>query len=441
MNRVTHPGLTATLLLAALTTACAAGDTAETAREAWSVGGLTPVEAPVSGASGEPNLVAGPGGVFLSWIEPMAGGSHALRFARWDGGGWGPAGTVAEREDMFVNWADFPAFVALDEQTLAAHWLQKSGSGTYAYDVRMALSRDGGRSWSEDVIPHRDGIQAEHGFVSLLPLDAEVGVSWLDGRYTVDGEPMTLRFTTLSPDGTLGESVLLDSSVCDCCQTGLARTDAGPIVVYRNRTGDEVRDIAIVRRVDGEWTEPTLVHDDGWVIPGCPVNGPSIEAAGDRVAVAWFTGAPLDPEAAREDIRNAGEQGRVLAAFSDDGGATFSPPVRVDDGQAMGRVDLVLLDDGSAMVAWLERVEGSAEVRARYVDEEGTGPTTSITTTAAQRASGFPRMVRDGEALFFAWTEAGDTARVRTATARLERGDRVAQGELPEAGGGAGGGR
>lgn len=385
------------------------------------IAGLDTVPTPAGVFSGEPNLATGPDGLYLSWLERTDTG-HALRFARWEGDGWGDPGTVMDRSELFVNWADFPAMTVLDDGTLAAHWLQKSGPGTYSYDVRMALSRDGGRSWSEDVIPHRDGVEAEHGFVALAPVDGAVGVTWLDGRETVDGKPMTLRFTTLDPAGELGPSVLLDASACDCCQTGLAVTDAGPIVAYRDRTEDEVRDIAVVRRVGGEWTEPRIVHDDGWVIPGCPVNGPAIDARGQRVAVAWFTGAPLSADAERDAVRQAGERGRVLAAFSDDAGATFGEPVRVDDGEAMGRVHLALLDDGSALVTWLERVEGAAEVRVRHVDTDGVGAATAITGTDAQRASGFPRMARVDDRLFFAWTEPGERPRVRTATAALRQG-------------------
>ncbi len=382
----------------------------------------TAVQSPAGPDSGEPNLVASPAGVYLSWLEGTDTASYALRFARWEGDAWGEPGQVMDRNDLFVNWADFPAFTALEDGTLAAHWLQKSGSSPYAYDVRVATSRDGGETWSEGSVPHRDGVSAEHGFVSLYPLGAEIGMSWLDGRETVGGEPMTLRFTTVSPDGELGPEALLDSSVCDCCQTGLATTSNGPIVVYRDRTAEEVRDIHVVRRVDGEWTAPMAVHEDGWVIPGCPVNGPSIDARDDDVAVVWFTGAPLDSTAGREEIRAAGSQGRVLAAFSQDAGATFSEPVRVDEGGAMGRVDLVLLDSGTAVVTWLERVNGAAEIRVRPVSADGAGPLTPVTGTAAERASGFPRMVHSGDRVFFAWTEGGEEPTVRTATARLPGG-------------------
>ena len=356
--------------------------------------------------SGEPNLFTDGRDAYLSWLEPSSDGRHALRFARWEGEGWSEPGTVMDRDSLFVNWADFPAMAALPDGTLAAHWLQKSGASTYAYDVRMALSHDGGESWSEDVVPHRDGVQAEHGFVSLFPLGDSVGAIWLDGRATPDGEPMTLRFTTIAPDGGLGEEVLLDASTCDCCQTSVARATAGPVVAYRDRTADEVRDIYVARQVDGRWTEGRLVHDDGWTIAACPVNGPSIDADGERVAVAWFTGAD-------------GEPGAVRVAFSGDGGATFGPPVRADDGRPVGRVALLLLEDGDALLAWVEDADQGADIRVRRVGDDGAGPSAALTATSAARASGFPRMARLGDRILFAWTEPGEESRVRTAVAPI----------------------
>ena len=53
-------------------------------------------------------------------------------------------------------------------------WLEKSGSGTYAYDVRMATSKDGGRTWSKPFLLNRDGRKTEHGFVTLALLMARL---------------------------------------------------------------------------------------------------------------------------------------------------------------------------------------------------------------------------------------------------------------------------
>ena len=398
-------------------------------------GGRAPVTdlhtlpSPAATLSGEPNLAVDPDGVVhLSWLEPSEAG-HALRFARLEDGAWGPPGTIIDRPDLFVNWADFPslAFFGDEGSTVAAHWLEMSASGTYTYDVRMAISRDGGESWSDDIVPHRDGVAAEHGFVSLVPLPAaaegagpaEPGLAalWLDGRATVDGDPMTLRFTTLDASGTLGPEQRLDASVCDCCQTAMARTASGLVAAYRDRTADEVRDIYVARYIDGEWTEGRPVHDDGWVIAGCPVNGPALAARGDTVIVAWFTAAETsgDGAASRDEVRAAGEHGRVLAAFSTDGGASFGPPVRVDDGAAMGRVDVLAPEAGSAVVSWLERTGSGAEIRVRRVGTDGVGPAAVVAGATAERATGFPRMVRAGDRVVFAWTASGEEGGVRTA--------------------------
>jgi hypothetical protein len=378
------------------------------------------LDAPAGPGSAEPNLALGSDGFYLTWLEPADSGRHALRFARWNEGGWSEPGTIVERDDLFVNWADFPSLLVLDHGAMAAHWLERSGPSTYAYGVRMAISRDSGATWGDVVVPHRDSARAEHGFVSLFPVDEGVGAVWLDGRATVDGDPMTLRFTALSPAGEPGPERLLDESTCDCCQTGTALTDDGPVVVYRGRTADEVRDIRIVRRVDGRWTHPEPVHRDGWVIDACPVNGPAIDASGRRVAVAWFTAATPED---RPDPQDRTDHGRVLLAFSEDGGATFGEPVRVDGGGAMGRVDVELMTDGAAVV-WLERTAAGAAVRFLILDLAGR-PITGATlgSTSASRVSGFPRMVAAGNRLLFAFTEpATDSTATRVRTLHAELG-------------------
>ena len=138
-----------------------------------------------------------------------------------------------------------------------------------------------------------------------------------------------------------------------------------------------------------------------------PVNGPAIAARDRRVALAWFT-AP-------------GDSARVNVAFSDDAGATFSAPVRIDDGTPAGRVDVALLPDGGALVTWVERVGGDvAAVRARRVARNGTvGTTTTIASSTAARASGFPRMAVTGSSVMFAWTVPGRPSSVRVARAPL----------------------
>lgn len=369
---------------------------------------------PASEQSGQPNLMAGRDGkVYLSWVERLPEKRFALKLATRQGAGWSAPLTVAEGQNWFINWADFPSLLALPDGTLAAHWLVKSGPGAYAYDVHVSRSADRGKTWSAPVVPHRDGTPTEHGFVSMFPApDGRLAAVWLDGREMKShghgghegGGDMTLRYTTFGGDGRPAPETLLDARACECCQTSAALTSEGPVVVYRDRSPEEIRDISIVRLRGGKWSGPAPVHRDGWKIEGCPVNGPSVAAAGRSVVVAWFTGA--------------GGEYRVHAAFSKDAGASFGGPVRVDDGEPVGRVGVVMLKDGSALVSWLERAAGGGEVRVRRVWPTGRrGDSIAVAPTETARASGFPRMVKGGDgAVVLAWV-AG--TRVLTAEMRV----------------------
>jgi hypothetical protein len=377
-----------------------------------------PMASPAGSGSGEPNLFSlGNGGALLNWTEALPDGGHALRFARWTGDGWAEPGTIATGTGWFVNWADFPSLVALPDGSLAAHWLVRSAASRYAYDVHISRSFDDGASWSPAVVPHDDGTPTEHGFVSLFPHAGELGAVWLDGRQFggVDtthtgghggAADMTLRFATIGRDGRVGNEALLDARTCECCQTSAAITAEGPIVAYRDRSPDEIRDIMLVRWTGDGWSEPARLHADDWQITGCPVNGPSVAADGRQVAVAWFT-------AARDEAR-------VFVAFSDDAGRSFGAPVRIDDGDPSGRVSALLLEDGSVLVTWLERADDGAEIRVRRAAPDGrTSSATRIAATSGERASGFPRVTQAGNVLLFAWTEPGSPRQLRVATTPL----------------------
>jgi hypothetical protein len=370
---------------------------------------ISEIASPAGPGSGQPHLFAdAEGRLLMSWIEPGETKRHRFRFAERHGGRWSAPVTIAEGDAFFVNWADVPSILRLPDGRLAAHWLEKSGPGTYAYDVRLSMSEDGA-TWPEPITPHRDGTQTEHGFASLFPrLDGQLGLVWLDGREMAGAShggsqgagAMTLRATGVRPSG-LENEVVLDDRVCECCPTAAVRTSRGVVVAYRDRSETEVRDISVVRYEGGAWTSPQRVHRDDWVIPGCPVNGPALSSAGDLVALAWFTAADQKPQ--------------VLVSFSTDAGASFGGPIRADDGVPLGRVDVELLPDGGALASWIEFNDGRPEVRVRRLGA-GRAPSRSlaVASVAAERTSGYPRMVRAGDEVVFAWTE-GQQVRVATA--------------------------
>jgi hypothetical protein len=377
------------------------------------------IAAPIKENTAEPELTTTDGRVVLSWFEKTGEKKYALRFSTRENEKWSDVQTIAKGENFFVNWADFPSVVMKTDKTLTAHWLVKSAAKPYAYDVNIAFSSDGGKSWTKPMKPHTDNTETEHGFVSLLDLDdGKTGVVWLDGRKfqgAKEGETrhdghdakkeMTLRYAAIDKDGKLFDETELDGRVCDCCQTSAAKTSDGAIVVYRDRTEEEIRDISAVRFVNGGWEKPQKISTDNWNINGCPVNGPVVAAKEKQVAVVWYT--------------EAESQHQVKVAFSNDAGATFGQPVIVDDGKAMGRTDLLMLDDGSVLVVWLAGNASGAEIKCRRVKPYGTmDDVFKITDTSIERKSGFPRIAQSGKEIIFAWTDIA-TSRVRVAVAKL----------------------
>lgn len=359
-----------------------------------------------AGAGGEPNLfVSADGQAYLSWIGYPNDSTDVLYFSKLESGQWGQAKKIAEGTNWFVNWADFPSLAVFHGQAdhLAAHWLQMSAEGTYDYDVRIAQTSDGGKSWGAAFIPHSDGIAAEHGFVTLLPLEnGRMLAVWLDGRNSKGhgnhdagghghGGAMTLRSAEFDTSGQLYTETELDERVCDCCQTDAVLTDSGPIVIYRDRSEDDIRDISMVKYKNGAWTKPRPIYSDNWEIKGCPVNGPAIAAQGQSVAIAWYTAANNQP--------------RVKVILSSDGGDSFTEPFVIDDGSPLGRVDVVWSGEKTAIVSWLEELPDGGEIRLAKVTAEGkTGDSMIATKTGVSRQSGFPILERRGEEFLLVWT-------------------------------------
>ena len=378
---------------------------------------VAPLTTPTGANSGQPQMTVSPRGILLSWIE-RTGSRATLKFAERTATGWSAATTVAAGDDWFVNWADVPSVLRLDNGTLAAHWLQKSGPETYAYDVRLAYSKDEGQTWSPSFTPHHDGTKREHGFASLVQMPgAGLGLIWLDGRAMASAEghdahgasegAMSVRFGTFDTAWKQTSEMPVDLRVCECCPTTAAMTSDGPIVAYRNRSEDEVRDIYVARLEQGKWSEPKPVHDDNWKIAACPVNGPMLSARNRNVVLSWFT--------VKDDV------GHAYAAFSSDAGRTFGVPIRLDEVGALGRVDVALLPDGSALATWIEFADQRSSFSMRRVEPSGrTSPMTAVTAISGGRASGYPRLAADRDEVVFAWTEnqAGGSV-VRTAASKL----------------------
>lgn len=364
---------------------------------------------PASKNSFTPKLHLSPKGkIYMSWQTKNAEKKHSLWMSKLKGKQWStPIKVATETKKWFVNWADFPAITTFGKRGIALNYLQKSTSSTYAYDVMLRVSGNGGKTWQKPLIAHTDGTPTEHGFVSLAPAARKRFLAvWLDGRQTAQStekahdhhghgagkKAMTLRAAFFNAQGKSFAPALLDERVCDCCQTSLAQTKQGYVVVYRNRSAKEVRDIGYITYKNGKWSKPQVLHNDGWKINGCPVNGPSVSANDNKVAVAWYT--------------MANNRAKVKIAFSEDGGESFGLPTQVNEGNTLGRVACAVLPNGNALILWMETTDNQTFIRIRKINPQGKlGKVHTVSQTSSSRASGFPQIVVQGKRAILAWTQ------------------------------------
>ncbi len=396
---------------------------------------LRELASPTGVDSGEANLHADRDGrLHLTWCGP---GERIGERAVWlsllepSTDTWSAPRAIVTSPRLLENWADFPSLVRGTDGTLWAQWFEhRKDSDGEGYSGWFARSGDDGRTWS---VPAPLG----HEFVSLAPLSSgRVLAVWLESlrppRPAGSPRPariipkpgestpasMQLKSKLVAADGSTLREWIVDPDVCTCCQTSLVSLPGDETAVfYRGRTPQEIRDHCCARFADETWATPQRLHDDGWQIAACPVNGPAGDAREEAVCVAWFT--------------LARGQARVQAKLSRDGGVTFGAPLRIDLGQPLGRVDVVSLSDHSSVVLWLESKRGTdaTGLYARRVFTDGSlSAAELLADVSSARAGGFPRAaVRASGRIVVAWTEVADGTPARTRV-RLREWDPTALG-------------
>lgn len=366
---------------------------------------------PAQAHSGQPDLASAPDGrVLLTWISRLPGRRPALMYVGMaDNGHWySSARSVVVGESLMASWANVPHIAQTPDGALWIQFMQQRGEG-HAGDIALARSSDGGFNWSTPIAVNDTSMMAEHGFAALWPVGRDrIGVAWLAGPPMEDGadtgEGMhhghgstQLRATTFDLNLQRSDDTVLDTMTCDCCQSELAMTTQGPVLAYRDRTAAEVRDIVVVRKTAEGWSEPVLVHPDNWVMAGCPVNGPAIASHGDNVVVAWFTAADDKP--------------LVQVARSTDAGASFRPPVVLEQGNAVQGRTAVALDEAQAWILWIREDAGGQSLWLSRRTPDLSTELQRLEVAKLQgrgRATGYPQIVlRDGVA-HIAWTDIVD---------------------------------
>ena len=344
----------------------------------------------------EPNLVEQDGKLSLSWVNSIRGEKATLLYSQLENDTWRKPTTITSGSDWFVNWADFPANATNGDILLTSH-LQKSASGTYTYDVVLNLRKLNGEIIKENFLLNTDGMKAEHGFVSVIPNEKDgFLITWLDGRNTVKEmneshhKAMTIRVAEVASDGTIFNETQLDGRTCDCCQTSISMTKNGPIIVFRDRSKNEIRDIYFSRRINNKWTKPAAVYNDNWEINGCPVNGPKIFSSATNTAVSWFTAA--------------NEQPTVKVSFLSDTGS-FLEPIILNDLEALGRLDIAFISFDEVLVSYMESDANGTYLRCKKVNKNGkVSKAITVSKINSGRNTGVPQLEILKNDAYLVWT-------------------------------------
>src|SRR5690606_22561717 len=150
-------------------------------------------------------------------------------------------------------------------------------------------------TWSQPNYVHADTTSSkERSFAALTRLaNGEIGACWLDTPADARSMGRPVKFAATSGDQGFQNEVLIDSSACECCRTAISSdVDGHIVVVYRDITVDNIRDIAVSRSTDNgkSFTTPIAFSNDGWQVSGCPHNGPSVIQTAGATYATWFTG-------------------------------------------------------------------------------------------------------------------------------------------------------
>ena len=366
------------------------------------------LQTPTNKNSLAPNLCSFGNHFALSWIERNTDGEARLQMATWNGSEFDEIRLIAKSKGMFANWADIPSLVEAPSGDLYAHWLNRIGNETYAYGIQIERSIDHGKSWQSLGWLHNDTSATEHGFVSLIPENRHVRAFWLDGRQMKKPTGKMMLRTAILDGNEIKSENMLDDDVCTCCPTGAIQLPGGSAVVYRDRLPQEIRDISLVHLKNDSWSKPSRIQKDNWVMPGCPVNGPSIATNGNIIAVSRFT-----------VIKN---KAKIILRLFKVGQAESGKEITLDENIPVGRCTTVCSKDAVYNI-WIGVDKKQTVLRMAEVSLSGKiKRKITLVPIDKDRSSGMPRAIFSNNYLWVSWT-GSNQVRLGRLKANIETGD------------------
>jgi hypothetical protein len=373
-----------------------------------------------------PTIAADPrsGAVYVAWVQTDPdSSSNAYLSALGPDGTPGPPVRLNQRSDRVAIATQNPAQVVVTaDGAVIVGWVSDHathGSPRNDISIRLVRSTDGGRTFSAPTSVAIDQRRwpANLYYDLAAGSDTALYVSWLDLHYYTDSLaahaaahlPDSIPVPESRVDFRVARSTdggrsfvgpaILDTSSCICCRTAIAVGRDGAVhALWRHVFPGNVRDFVSATSTDNgaSFTTPHRVHEDHWVLNGCPDIGPDLAVDAENVLHAiWYTGAP-------------GRQG-LWYATSADGGQTFTSPMPVLTDQRLPPSEAKLATlGGSTWVTWEDRRRRPGEILLARA-----GSTEGIRVGFGE----YPAVAAGAGRLAVAWADQG-TIRVRTARLR-----------------------
>jgi len=297
-----------------------------------------PVPVQISAAgidAAEPATASAADGTFyITWVNHDAKQADVMlgRFNH-DGAMQGAPVRVNRQPGMVTAWrGDQPSIAVAPDGALYVLWTARVDAGDkHGTDIYLSVSNDRGQSFAREVKVNDDKATGDHGMHSLaVATDGRIYAAWLDERNvhtpkpSMNGEGHHMEsnrdlYLSYSTDGgrTFSANRRVASEACPCCKTALAVSADGTLYAgWRQVLPGSFRHIAVASSTDGgaNFSKPTVVSDDHWVLQGCPVSGPSlsVDRSSGGLKVVWY--------AAGE-----GSAPAIYFAESKDQGRSFTP--------------------------------------------------------------------------------------------------------------------
>lgn len=379
-----------------------------------------------------PMFLSTPGGArVVAWVSAPAGGPDgSLNLSVTPAGAADPLPTVTVRDPLggIEAHGEAPPQLAADSagviSVLYAVGKEVPGKRFPVSALRYIRSTDQGRTWSKPVTVN-DGTEfGSHNFHALtVAPHGTLLATWLDAREGHSGVWMSRS----SDGGRTWESnrPIYSDPTCPCCRTSVAVAANGTIyVAWRAILSGDVRDVVVTRSTDGgqSWATPVRPRSDGWVYPGCPHAGPSLEVDGKgTVHVAWWTG-------------KEGEAG-VYYARSEDQGRTFvAQPVEVARHARPAHVQLALAPQGGVYVAWDDGLSDMPRILVRRSRDGGRTFDRAGLLSEPEVAASFPVVAVYGDSVAVAWSQTTAAEHRARLASRVDMSDPKAVQRLPRVG-------